>query len=82
MWVDTSSILSSCDNHCFQDLVIDLTDSGMYKNLLWAKRIDLKLIQGFRLASKIVSDEVLDVNEYNTRRDQVRRGRIGENYFS
>lgn len=80
--LDTSSVISTCDDRCYQDLVIDLTDSGMYKNLLWAKRIDLKLVQGFRLATKIVRDEVLDVNEYNTRRDQVRRGRIGENYFS
>lgn len=81
--LDTSSVLSriGCE-HCTQDLVIDLTDSGMYKNLLWAKRIDLKSAQGNRLATRIIRDEILDAFEYNTRREQTRRGRMGENYFS
>ncbi|CAK7893707.1 F-box protein Cos111p [[Candida] anglica] len=72
---------SSTDSLRPQDLVIDLTDSGMYKNLSWAAKIDLKTRHGARLAQRILQDKILDMNEYNTRRDRVRRGRIGENYL-
>ena len=74
--------LDRCCGHRQQQLVVDLTNLGMYKNLLWARRIDLGLPQGLRLATRIVRDELMDTHEYHTRRSQVRRGRIGENYFS
>ncbi|KAK6205215.1 uncharacterized protein RJT21DRAFT_129390 [Scheffersomyces amazonensis] len=65
-----------------QDLVIDLTDSGMYKNLPWAKRIDLNTRDGCKLIHKIINDELYDPFQEYMRRERIRRGRIGENYLA
>jgi len=65
-----------------QDLVIDLSNSGMYKNLLWAKRIDLNTSEGCKLADKIIRNELLSPHEEFLRRERLRRGRIGENYLA
>ncbi|CCG20936.1 hypothetical protein CORT_0A05490 [Candida orthopsilosis Co 90-125] len=65
-----------------QDLVIDLSNSGMYKNLLWAKRIDLNTMEGCKLADKIIRNELLTPHEEFMRRERIRRGRIGENYLA
>ncbi|KAL6449613.1 hypothetical protein SBY92_004530 [Candida maltosa Xu316] len=65
-----------------QDLVIDLTDSGMYKNLPWAKKIDLNTFEGCQLVKKIIQNELLSPQEEHMRRDRQRRGRIGENFLA
>ncbi|KAG7664471.1 COS111 [[Candida] subhashii] len=65
-----------------QDLVLDLTDSGMYKNLPWARRIDLNTIDGCRVASKIINNSLLSEVQEIMRRERIRRGRIGENYLT
>ncbi|ODV76814.1 uncharacterized protein CANTADRAFT_92398 [Suhomyces tanzawaensis NRRL Y-17324] len=65
-----------------QDLVIDFTDSGMYKNLQWAKRIDLNTIEGCDLADKIIKDNLYDQFEEFTRMERIRRGRMGENFLA
>lgn len=65
-----------------QELVIDLTDSGMYKNLEWATLIDLTTRSGQKIARRLVNDDSFDVVENYLRRERVRRGRIGENYLS
>lgn len=65
-----------------QDLVIDLTDSGMYKNLQWAKKIDLRTREGCRLVHKIIHDELYDSFDEYLRRERIRRGRMGENYLA
>lgn len=64
-----------------EKLVIDLTDSGMYKNLQWATLIDLNKRSGQELAHKIINDELLDNFEDFMRRERIRRGLIGENYL-
>lgn len=65
-----------------QDLVIDLTNSGMYNNLKWAKVIDLNTRGGCRLAWKIINNKVIDPVEERIWRGRNRRGRIGENYLA
>ncbi|CAI5756969.1 unnamed protein product [Candida verbasci] len=65
-----------------QDLIIDFTDSGMYKNLQWAKRIDLNTFEGCKLANKIIKNEINQPFEEFMRRERQRRGRIGENYLA
>ncbi|KAI5969285.1 COS111 [Candida margitis] len=65
-----------------QDLVVDLSNSGMYKNLLWAKRIDLNTVDGCKLVDKIIRNELLPPHEEFLRRERLRRGRIGENYLA
>ncbi|KAK6461034.1 hypothetical protein DFJ63DRAFT_336950 [Scheffersomyces coipomensis] len=65
-----------------QDLIIDLTDSGMYKNLQWAKIIDLNTKDGCKLVHKIINDELFDPFQDYMRRERIRRGRIGENYLA
>lgn len=65
-----------------QDLIIDFTDSGMYKNLPWAKRIDLNTYGGCQLANKIIKNDLLTPHEEQMRRDRRRRGRLAENYLS
>lgn len=63
-------------------VMLDLTDLGMHKNLPWAQRIDSRTRKGQRLIHRILNDElVLQFEEYLIR-ERVRRGRIGENYFS
>lgn len=66
---------------CKQDLIIELSDSGMYKHLEWAQLIDLNQIEGCKLANKIIKDEILNIFDDFIRRERVRRGRIGENYL-
>lgn len=63
-------------------MVLDLTDSGMYKNLQWAQRIDTETRQGQKLIHRIVNDELINSFEEYVIRERIRRGRIGENYFS
>lgn len=63
------------------NLVIDLTNSGMYKDLVWAKRIDLRSKDGHNLLSKILKDDLLNDWEERQRDERIRRGRIAENYL-
>ncbi|KAI5951263.1 COS111 [Candida jiufengensis] len=65
-----------------QDLIIDLTDSGMYKNLLWAKKLDLNTLEGCKLAKKIICNELKTPFEEFMIRERNRRGRLGENYLA
>lgn len=62
--------------------VLDLTDSGMYKNLQWAQRIDADTRQGQKLIHRIINGELVSSFEEYVIRERIRRGRIGENYFS
>lgn len=62
--------------------VLDLTDSGMYKNLQWAQRIDANTRAGQKLIHRIINDELVSSFEEYVIRERIRRGRIGENYFS
>ncbi|EGW32298.1 uncharacterized protein SPAPADRAFT_61380 [Spathaspora passalidarum NRRL Y-27907] len=71
-----------CCHEYKQDLIVDLTDSGMYKNLAWAKCIDLNTLYGCKLASKIIRNELLAPFDEFMRRERIRRGRIGENYLA
>lgn len=63
------------------NLIIDLTDSGMYKNLKWATIIDLNKILGIKLAHKIINDKLLVTFDDHMRLERIRRGHIAENYF-
>lgn len=65
-----------------QDLVIDLSNSGMYKNLPWARKIDLNTEEGCKLAYKIITNVLQDPFDEYMNRERLRRGRIGENYLS
>lgn len=64
-----------------RNLVIDLTNSGMYKDLTWAKLIDLNNENGFNLVIDILNDDLLSDFERRLRDDRLRRGRIAENYL-
>lgn len=61
---------------------MDFTDSGMYKNLRWAKLIDLNVKSDRRLIYKIINDQLLESFEETIQNDRLRRGRIGQNYLS
>lgn len=63
-------------------LVVVLNDLGMYKNLPWAQTIDLATRTGNRLVHHILNEELLNPFEEYIVRERIRRGRIGENYFS
>lgn len=63
-----------------QNMVIDLTDSGMYKLLPWAKKIDLNTYTGCKLAFRIMNGILLDPSDESSRLERIRRGRMGENY--
>lgn len=63
-------------------LVIDLRDSGMYKNLQWAQEIDSNTKHGQKLIHKIINHELVGSFEEYVIRERIRRGRIGENYFA
>lgn len=63
-------------------LVVDLTDSGMYKNLNWAQMIDFNSQEGRILAKKIIEDRLFSTEEEILRNERIRRGRMGENYLS
>ncbi|KAI5963793.1 COS111 [Candida pseudojiufengensis] len=65
-----------------QDLIIDLTDSGMYKNLLWAKILNFNTLEGCKLAKKIICNELKTPFEEFMIRERNRRGRLGENYLA
>lgn len=65
-----------------QDLVVDLSDSGMYKSLPWARRIDFNTQEGCKLAYKIINNLLEDPFDEYMRRERLRRGRIGENYLT
>lgn len=80
---DAETVNSDSDSEIIgQDLVIDLRDSGMYKNLEWAKLIDLNEPEGRRLIKRIINDDVLNTFDEFMRRERIRRGRIGENYLN
>lgn len=80
---DDESIYSESENKMIgQDLIIDLSDSGMYKNLGWAKLIDLNESEGCRLALQIIKNDVHSAFDEYMIRERRRRGRIGENYLS
>lgn len=64
-----------------QPLVLDLTDLGMYKLLPWATCLDLMTYEGCRLVRQISGDGVPDPFQEFLRRERLRRGRVGENYF-
>jgi hypothetical protein len=64
-----------------KDLILDFTDSGMYKLLPWAKRINLNTYQGCKLAYRLVNDVLYDPFDEYMRRERIRRGRMGENYL-
>lgn len=64
-----------------QSLVLDLTDLGMYKLLPWAKRLDLSTYAGCQLVRQISGDCIPDPFQEFMRRERIRRGRVGENYF-
>lgn len=81
--LDAETVNSDSDSEIIgQDLVIDLRDSGMYKNLEWAKLIDLNQSEGRRLIKRIINDDVLNTFDEFMRRERLRRGRIGENYLN
>lgn len=61
---------------------LDLSNSGMYKNLGWAKHIDLSTYDGHKSLYRILNYEVLTDFEEYVLRDRIRRGRPGENFFS
>lgn len=65
-----------------QNLVIDFTDSGMYKSLPWAKRIDLNSFEGCQLANKIINNDLMTPQEQALRRERRRRGAIAANYLA
>lgn len=62
--------------------VLDLTDSGMCKNLQWAQKIDTETMEGQKLIHRIINDEMISSFEEFVIRERIRRGRVGENYFS
>ncbi|EDK42363.1 hypothetical protein LELG_00541 [Lodderomyces elongisporus NRRL YB-4239] len=64
------------------NLVIDFSDSGMYKNLIWAQEIDLRTETGCKLANQIIRNELLTPQEEELARERERRGRMGENYLA
>lgn len=78
---DDESIITTLLSMNQEKLVIDLTDSGMYKNLQWATLIDLNKKSGQDLANKIINNELLDSFEDFMRRERIRRGLIGENFL-
>lgn len=82
--LDDSESISSQHTPCIplQDLVIDLSDSGMYKDLPWAKHLDLSKKSCRILCTKILQDRLIDPAEEFTLRERQRRGRMGENYLS
>lgn len=63
-------------------LKIDLVNSGMYKDLTWAKLIDLSKYEGFNLVKDILNDDLLTDFERRLRNERIRRGRIAENYLA
>lgn len=65
-----------------KSLVLDLSNSGMSRNLRWAQRIDLETTKGKKLVHKILNDELLSVFEERMFRERMRMGRPGENYFA
>lgn len=78
---DDSDVLVASEDQYRRNLVIDLSNSGMYKVLQWAKVIDFSQPDGVRLAKKIINGESLDVLEESISRERARRGRIAENYL-
>lgn len=63
-----------------KNLIIDLTNSGMYKDLAWAKIINLNTREGFQLVFDILNDELFDDFQRFINNERLRRGRIAENY--
>lgn len=61
---------------------LDLSNSGMYKNLGWAKKIDFSTYDGQKVIYRILNEEVISDFEEYVIRERIRRGRPGENYFS
>lgn len=65
-----------------KNMVLDLSNSGMNKNLRWARKIDLTTRNGRKLIHKILNDELLSTFDEFTLRERDRMGRPGENYFA
>lgn len=65
-----------------RNLVIDLSNSGMYKSLQWARVIDFNTQEGVEIARKILRGHTFDILEEFIVRDRARRGRIAENYLT
>lgn len=65
-----------------QNLILNLSDSGMYKLLPWAQKIDLNTYTGCKLAYRIINGILFDPFDEFVRRERIRRGRMGENYVS
>lgn len=65
-----------------KSMILDLSNSGMNKNLRWAQPIDLETRHGRKLVHKILNDELLPPFEELMARERDRRGRPGENYFA
>lgn len=87
---DIGESLAAADDHYDATLtsrrsglkVLDLSDSGMYKNLQWAQKIDTNTREGQKLIYKIINEELISSFEEYVIRERIRRGRVGENYFS
>lgn len=65
-----------------QNLIVNLENSGMSRNLPWAKYIDMNNQWGCIMVAKILHNYLLDEDEERTRRHILLRGRVAENYFS
>ncbi|CAN3355044.1 F-box protein Cos111p [Diutina catenulata] len=61
--------------------VIDFTNSGMYMQLPWAKRLDFATFESCQLARQIMDDTIPDPFQELMRRERFHRGRVGENYY-
>ncbi|KAG7191631.1 uncharacterized protein KQ657_002900 [Scheffersomyces spartinae] len=67
------------DNLKDYTIVLDLTESGMLKNLMWAKEI--RLFES-ELAQKIIDDDLYTEEEIMQMREREGRATIGQNYLS
>lgn len=61
--------------------VLDLSNSGMNKNLPWAQSIDSRCNTGRKLIHHILNDELVSRTQEYLITQRIRRGRVGENYF-
>lgn len=77
---DAGTPMAKSESSSLQEL--DLCNSGMYKNLGWAKKIDLCTYEGQKVIYRILNEEVISDFEEYVIRERIRRGRPGENYFS
>lgn len=61
--------------------VLDLTDSGMERNLPWARRFDTTE-RGQKLIENMLNDQLLTDLEESAIAERNRRGAMGQNFFS